>query len=148
MCKRPDDGHLAFLLGTAIGVMGLLSVVELWVNNGAGDRALLLAGQYCRAPPTAAPLRPRLVQASRGAPLADALCCHPKSAAAKHGWPEISGTFALGVLLFQVVSLTAAVAREGALTCRRHLWTLTRHRQRRHPWSPPTPLPTDPPPAA
>lgn len=31
--KRPSDGLLAFLLGTAIGVMLLLSVVEMWIHN-------------------------------------------------------------------------------------------------------------------
>eukprot|EP00887_Chlorella_sp_A99_P008107 scaffold12.g8107.t1 len=31
--RRPDAGLLAFLLGTAIGVMLLLSVVEMWIHN-------------------------------------------------------------------------------------------------------------------
>ena len=33
--KRPDDALLAFLLGIAIGVMFLLSLVELWLRNAA-----------------------------------------------------------------------------------------------------------------
>lgn len=31
--KRPDDALLAFLLGTAIGVMFLLSFLEMWLRN-------------------------------------------------------------------------------------------------------------------
>lgn len=31
--KRPDDALLAFLLGTAIGVMFLLSIAEMWIHN-------------------------------------------------------------------------------------------------------------------
>jgi len=31
--KRPDDSLLAFLLGTAIGVMFILSAVEMWIHN-------------------------------------------------------------------------------------------------------------------
>lgn len=31
--RQPDNALLAFLLGTAIGVMLTLSVVELWLNN-------------------------------------------------------------------------------------------------------------------
>ena len=31
--RRPDDTLLAFLLGTAIGVMFLLSVAEMWLHN-------------------------------------------------------------------------------------------------------------------
>lgn len=31
--RRPDDAMLAFLLGTAIGVMLVLSVMEMWVHN-------------------------------------------------------------------------------------------------------------------
>lgn len=33
MVRPPDDAMLAFLLGTAIGVMMLLSVVEMWIHN-------------------------------------------------------------------------------------------------------------------
>lgn len=33
MLRRPDDGLLAFLLGTAIGVMLLLSLAEMWIRN-------------------------------------------------------------------------------------------------------------------
>lgn len=32
--KKPDNALLAFLLGTAMGVMSTLSVVELWIANG------------------------------------------------------------------------------------------------------------------
>ena len=32
--RKPDQRLLAFLLGTAIGVMSTLSVVELYVKNG------------------------------------------------------------------------------------------------------------------
>jgi ZIP family zinc transporter len=31
--KKPDDALLAFLLGTAIGVMFLLSMAEMWIHN-------------------------------------------------------------------------------------------------------------------
>lgn len=31
--KRPEDALLAFLLGTAIGVMFTLSVAEMWIHN-------------------------------------------------------------------------------------------------------------------
>jgi hypothetical protein len=31
--KKPDDALLAFLLGTAIGVMMVLSVAEMWFHN-------------------------------------------------------------------------------------------------------------------
>ena len=31
--RRPDDTMLAFLLGTAIGVMVSLSVIEMWIHN-------------------------------------------------------------------------------------------------------------------
>lgn len=47
--KKPDDALLAFLLGTAIGVMALLSVVEMWLHNAMqhgwpGVTAAVLAG--------------------------------------------------------------------------------------------------------
>lgn len=38
--KRPDDSLLAFLLGTAIGVMFLLSLVEMWIHNAIENGAL------------------------------------------------------------------------------------------------------------
>lgn len=31
--RQPDNALLAFLLGTATGVMSTLSIVELWLNN-------------------------------------------------------------------------------------------------------------------
>jgi ZIP family zinc transporter len=31
--KKPNDSHLAFLLGVAIGVMMLLAVLEMWIHN-------------------------------------------------------------------------------------------------------------------
>lgn len=31
--RKPSDSHVAFLLGIAIGVMMLLSVVEMWIHN-------------------------------------------------------------------------------------------------------------------
>ena len=31
--RKPDDSMLAFLLGTAIGVMFVLSVAEMWIHN-------------------------------------------------------------------------------------------------------------------
>ncbi len=33
MLRKPSDDHLSFLLGIAIGVMMLLSVVEMWIHN-------------------------------------------------------------------------------------------------------------------
>lgn len=33
MVRQPDNAALAFLLGTAIGVMATLSVIEMWLNN-------------------------------------------------------------------------------------------------------------------
>lgn len=35
--KRPGPALLAFLLGVAIGVMALLSVVELWIRNAVDN---------------------------------------------------------------------------------------------------------------
>lgn len=40
MIIRPGPALLGFLLGVAIGVMGLLSVVELWIKNAIDNGTL------------------------------------------------------------------------------------------------------------
>jgi zinc transporter ZupT len=80
--KRPEAGLLAFLLGTAIGVMATLSVLELFiqnaVDNGAVPVALCAAAggatyvllepllPHFEAPP-GAPLKPGVSRAADGA---------------------------------------------------------------------------------
>lgn len=38
--RHPNDASLAFLLGLALGVMAMLSVVELWINNALENGVL------------------------------------------------------------------------------------------------------------
>ena len=80
--KRPEAGLLAFLLGTAIGVMATLSVLELFIQNAVDNGAVPVA--LCAAAggatyvllepllphfeaPTGAPSKPGLSRAADGA---------------------------------------------------------------------------------
>jgi zinc transporter ZupT len=66
--RKPDEASLAFLLGTAIGVMATVSAVELWIRSALAGHPLLITGAvlagaaaFCCLEPLL-PKEPELVQ--------------------------------------------------------------------------------------
>ena len=66
--RKPDEASLAFLLGTAIGVMATVSAVELWIKTALAGHPVLVTGAvmagaaaFCLLEPLL-PKEPELVQ--------------------------------------------------------------------------------------
>lgn len=64
--RRPDAADLAFLLGVALGVMGVLSVCEMWLRNGSENGIVPVSLAFAGGAVAYALLTPLLPEVSTG----------------------------------------------------------------------------------